>query len=88
MRWVRMMTDDYVTIPYTHSFCYSVLALLCLCRPFFERCLDLNPERCQSKQALYQLSHPSPSQSPNFMLSHPSPLVSNQSSYLATHLPY
>ncbi len=37
-------------------------ALLCLCRPFciFERCLDSNPERCRSKKARYQLSHPSP----------------------------
>ncbi len=37
--------------------------LLCLCHPFciFERCLDSNPESCRSKQARYQLSHPSPS---------------------------
>ncbi len=36
--------------------------LLCLCRPFciFERCLDSNPESCRSKQARYQLSHPTP----------------------------
>jgi hypothetical protein len=34
-----------------------------LCRPFciFERCLDSNPESFRSKQARYQLSHPSPS---------------------------
>jgi hypothetical protein len=33
----------------------------CLCRPFciFERCLDSNPECCRSKQARYQLTHPS-----------------------------
>ncbi len=39
--------------------CWS---LLCFCRPFciFERCLDSNPESCRSKQARYQLSHPSP----------------------------
>ncbi len=38
--------------------------LLCLCRPFcmFERCRDSNPESCRSKQARYQLSHPSPLQ--------------------------
>ncbi len=37
--------------------------LVCLCRPFciFERCLgSSNPESCRSKQARYQLSHPSP----------------------------
>ncbi len=36
--------------------------LLCLCRPvcIFKRCLDLTPESCRSKQARYQLSHPSP----------------------------
>jgi hypothetical protein len=36
--------------------------LRCLCRPFciFERCLNSNTESCLSKQALYQLSHPSP----------------------------
>ncbi len=36
--------------------------LHCLCRPFciFERCLDTNLESCRSKQARYQLSHPSP----------------------------
>jgi hypothetical protein len=28
----------------------------------FERCLDSNPECCRSKQASYQLSHPSPYQ--------------------------
>jgi|688.fasta_scaffold308345_1 hypothetical protein len=26
----------------------------------FERCLDSNPDSCRSKQASYQLSHPSP----------------------------
>ncbi len=43
---------------------------LLMCRPFcmFERCLDSNPESCLTKQARYQLSHPSP------MISHPSPL--------------
>ncbi len=51
--------------------------LLCLCGPFciFERCLDSNPESCRSKQARYQLSHPSP-----WPTNHPSP-------YFATHLP-
>ncbi len=36
--------------------------LLCLCRPFcmFDRCMDSNPENCRSKQARYQLGHPSP----------------------------
>ena len=37
--------------------------LLCLCRPFCicERCLKFEPlESCPSKQARYQLSHPSP----------------------------
>jgi hypothetical protein len=50
--------------------------LLCLCRPFciYERWLDPNPESFRSKQARYQLSHPSPSTSP------PVPLN------LATHL--
>ncbi len=35
-------------------------AQACLCRPFlfFERCLDLNPESCRSKQARYHLSNP------------------------------
>jgi hypothetical protein len=35
---------------------------LCFCRPIciFESCLDSNPESCRSKQASYQLSHPSP----------------------------
>ena len=51
--------------------------LLYLCRPlciFFERCLDLNPESCRSKQARYQLSQPSsPLSNPSTLLSHPSP---------------
>jgi len=36
--------------------------LLCWCIPFriFERCLELNPVNCRSKQARNQLSHPSP----------------------------
>ncbi len=41
--------------------------LLCLFRPFciFERCLDLNPESCRSKQARYtNLATPSKSQPP------------------------
>jgi hypothetical protein len=40
----------------------SVLATLCLWRPFciFDKCLYLNPESCRSKQARYPLSHPSP----------------------------
>jgi hypothetical protein len=56
--------------------------LLCLCRPFciVERCLDSNPESCRSKQARYQLSHPSPYQSPISLFSHPSPSKT-------THLP-
>ncbi len=39
----------------------------------FQRCLDSNPESCCSKEARYQLSHPSPTQplnSPN-LASHP-----------------
>ncbi len=36
--------------------------LPCLCRPFciFRRCLDSNQRAAHSKQARYQLSHPSP----------------------------
>ncbi len=36
--------------------------LFCLHCPFciYERCLDSNPESCRSKQARYQLYHPSP----------------------------
>jgi hypothetical protein len=46
--------------------------LICFFRPFciFEIFPDLNPERCRSKQARCQLSHPSPT------LSHPSPIYS------------
>ncbi len=53
--------------------------LRCLCRPFciFERCLDSNAERCRSRQARYQLSHPSP------WLSHPPPWLSHPPPYLA-----
>jgi hypothetical protein len=36
-----------------HSFAMSPFYI-------FERCLDSNPESCHSKQARYQLSHPSP----------------------------
>ncbi len=56
--------------------------LHCLCRPLciIERCLDTNPESCRSKQARYQLSHPSPSLSqPSPSLSHPSPSLSHPS---------
>ncbi len=44
---------------YTFWWARVCLPLLCLCRPFciFERCLDSS---CRSKQARYQLSHPSP----------------------------
>jgi hypothetical protein len=52
--------------------------LLCLCRQFriFERCLDSNSESCRSKQARYQLSHPSlPYLATHLLLSHPSPNV-------------
>jgi hypothetical protein len=38
-----------------HSFAYVAHFV------FFEICLDSNPESCHSKQARYQLSHPSPS---------------------------
>jgi hypothetical protein len=49
--------------------------LLCLCRLFciFEMS-GFEPESCHSKQARYQLSHPSP-------------LLSHQSPYLASYLP-
>ncbi len=43
----------------------------------FERCLDSNPECCRSKQARYQLSHPSPLVT-----------IATHLPYLATHLPY
>ncbi len=41
---------------------YFFIFCIFLCRSFsiFERCLDSNPESCRSKQARYQLSHPSP----------------------------
>jgi hypothetical protein len=39
------------------------LPLLCLCRPFCIVCLESNLESCRSKQARYQVYHPSPSQS-------------------------
>ncbi len=45
----------------------------------FEKCLDSNQESCRSKQARYQLSHPSPYLATS--------LLSHQSPYLATHLP-
>jgi hypothetical protein len=38
----------------SHSFAYVAHFV-------FKRCLDSNPESCRSKQARYQLSHPSPS---------------------------
>ncbi len=34
---------------------FAYVAHFCI----FERCLDSNPESCRSKQARYQLSHPS-----------------------------
>jgi len=65
------------------SFLYIFLAvrvcwpLLCFCLPFriFERCLDSNSESCCTKQALYQLSHPSPYLATHLLtlLSYPSP---------------
>jgi hypothetical protein len=56
---------------------YFLLARVCFpllynCRPFcsFERCLDSNPESFRSKQACYQLSHPSPPRNKNKCILH------------------
>ncbi len=44
-----------------YNFFFGGGVIVC-CRPFccFERYLDANPESCRSKQACFQLSHPSP----------------------------
>ncbi len=51
----------------------------------FGRCLDSNPESCRSKQARFQLIHPSPYR---YNLATHLPTLSHPSPYnLATHLP-
>jgi hypothetical protein len=56
---VRFPPIFFVYIYWLARVCWP---LLCLCRPFcfFERCLYSHPESSLSKQARYQLSHPSP----------------------------
>ncbi len=51
---------------FVYTYFWRAKSLLAICRPFcvYGRCLDLNPESCSSKQACYQLSHPSPLCSP------------------------
>ncbi len=53
----------------------------------FERCLDSNPESCRSKQARYQLSHPSPSLATHLPLQPPISHLSQPSPSLAIYLP-
>jgi hypothetical protein len=50
-----------IMVLYIRFFCYFFATPL-LMSPilYFERCPDLNPESCRSKQARYQLSHQSP----------------------------